>query len=69
MYHLKKYWMVVVLHVFPSVLCADNDPRTHSDEDQTPQNDTGLWTLADVCNFCNFSGKGSPLEYVNGHEY
>ena len=27
------------------------------------------WTLADVCNFRNCSGKGSLLEYVNGHEY
>ena len=30
---------------------------------------TGFWSLSDVCNFCNWSWKGSPLEYVNGHEY
>ena len=30
---------------------------------------TRLWTLANICNFCNCSGKGSPLELVNGHEY
>ena len=29
--------MLQVLHVFYSVLCADIDPSTHSDEDQTPQ--------------------------------
>ena len=66
-----KYWMLQVIHVFRSVLCADtdNDPITHSDEDQTPKNYTGPWTLVDVCIFCNCSGKRSPLEYVNGHEY
>ena len=34
---MKKYWLLQVLHVFRSVLCADNDPSTHSDEDQTPK--------------------------------
>ena len=32
---MKKYWLLQVLHVFRSVLCADYDPSTHSDEDQT----------------------------------
>ena len=33
---MKKYWLLQVLQVFRSVLCADYDPSTHS-EDQTLQ--------------------------------
>ena len=28
--------MLQIRHVFRSVLCADNDPSMHSDEDKTP---------------------------------
>ena len=59
--------MLQVLHVFRSVLYADDDPSTHSDVDPTQRNSTGLLTLMDVCNFGNRNGKGSPLEYVNGY--
>ena len=41
-HHHEKYWMLKVILVFRSILCADNYPSTHSDEDETPNHIQGL---------------------------